>query len=153
VFETIDKLQEVNPMLGFRGCRLGITYPEITEMQVQAIFEAAVACSQEGVLVLPDIMVPLVGSVPELADQEGLVRRVAERVMKAAGVQVQYHVGTMIEVPRAALMADSIAKVAEFFSFGTNDLTQMTYGFSRDDISKFLPTYLEKGILQSDPFQ
>jgi len=154
VYDTIDKLQEVNPMLGFRGCRLGITYPEITEMQVRAIFEAAVNCARSGVSVHPEIMVPLVGDVAELAHQEAIIRRIGAEVLGGAqGVAVPYKVGTMIEVPRAALQAGSIAKVAEFFSFGTNDLTQMTFGYSRDDIGKFLPVYLEKGILQYDPFQ
>lgn len=155
VHETIDKLQEVNPMLGFRGCRLGITYPEITEMQARAIFEAALNCAKDGLKVFPDIMVPLVGDLAELNHQEGIIRRVAEEVLAShpAGKNVPYKVGTMIEVPRAALQAGNIAKSAEFFSFGTNDLTQMTFGFSRDDIGKFLPAYLEKGMLQYDPFQ
>eukprot|EP00195_Chlamydomonas_chlamydogama_P010279 CAMPEP_0202891472 /NCGR_PEP_ID=MMETSP1392-20130828/1515_1 /ASSEMBLY_ACC=CAM_ASM_000868 /TAXON_ID=225041 /ORGANISM="Chlamydomonas chlamydogama, Strain SAG 11-48b" /LENGTH=863 /DNA_ID=CAMNT_0049575227 /DNA_START=362 /DNA_END=2953 /DNA_ORIENTATION=- len=155
VYDTIDKLSEVNPMLGFRGCRLGITYPEITEMQVQAIFEAAVNVAKSGGVVKPEIMVPLVGTPAELQNQEALVRRVAGQVLKAAGLEgaLKYSVGTMIEVPRAALQAGAIAQSAEFFSFGTNDLTQMTFGYSRDDIGKFLPIYLEKGILQYDPFQ
>ncbi|GLC41497.1 hypothetical protein PLESTB_001005100 [Pleodorina starrii] len=153
VYSTIEKLQEVNPMLGFRGCRLGITYPEITEMQVRAMFEAAVRVQQSGGAVQLDVMVPLVGTAAELKNQEQLVRRVAEQVMKEAGVRVPHRVGTMIEVPRAALQAGSIAKTAEFFSFGTNDLTQMTFGYSRDDIGKFLPSYLENGILPYDPFQ
>lgn len=153
VYATIERLEEVNPMLGFRGCRLGITYPEITEMQVRAIFEAAVNMAQAGVKVLPDIMVPLVGTPAELKNQETLIRRVASQVMTQHNTVVQYKVGTMIEVPRAALQAGQIAETAEFFSFGTNDLTQMTFGYSRDDISKFLPVYLEKGILQEDPFQ
>lgn len=140
-------------MLGFRGCRLGITYPEITEMQVRAMFEAAVAVTKAGGKVQLDVMVPLVGTAAELRNQEQLIRKVAEQVMTAAGVRVAHRVGTMIEVPRAALQAGAIARTAEFFSFGTNDLTQMTYGYSRDDIGKFLPTYLEKGILQYDPFQ
>lgn len=153
VYSTIEKLQEVNPMLGFRGCRLGITYPEITEMQVRAMFEAAVRVVQSGGRVQLDVMVPLVGTAAELKNQEQLVRRIANEVMTSAGVQVPHRVGTMIEVPRAALQAGSIAATAEFFSFGTNDLTQMTFGYSRDDIGKFLPTYLEKGILPYDPFQ
>ncbi|GFR52346.1 hypothetical protein Agub_g14892 [Astrephomene gubernaculifera] len=154
VYGTIEKLQEVNPMLGFRGCRLGVTYPEITEMQVRAMFEAAVQVMNSGGVVQLDIMVPLVGTAAELRNQEQLVRRVGEQVMSEHGnVRVPYRVGTMIEVPRAALQAGSIATVAEFFSFGTNDLTQMTFGYSRDDIGKFLPTYLEKGILPYDPFQ
>ncbi|MEW5299832.1 MAG: hypothetical protein WDW36_002807 [Sanguina aurantia] len=153
VYSTIERLQEVNPMLGFRGCRLGITYPEITEMQVRAIFEAAVNSTKAGIEVHPEIMVPLVGGHAELANQEQLIRQVATEVFAEGGVSVPYKVGTMIEVPRAALMAGSIAATAEFFSFGTNDLTQMTYGYSRDDVGKFLPVYLEKGILQYDPFQ
>lgn len=153
VHAVIDSLQEVNPMLGFRGCRLGITYPEITEMQVRAIMEAGVQAAESGVDVKVDIMVPLVGSLAELKNQEVLVREVADKVLKSAGVSFPYRVGTMIEVPRAALMADQIAQCAEFFSFGTNDLTQMTFGFSRDDVGKFLPAYIERGILQYDPFQ
>jgi len=154
LYEVVDGMQEVNPMLGFRGCRLGIAYPEITEMQVRAIFEAAAACKKAGVDVRPEIMVPLVGTLAELKDQEVLVNRIAKEVLSAAGVpDLEYKVGTMIEVPRAALQAGDIASVASFFSFGTNDLTQMTFGYSRDDISKFLPVYLERGILQYDPFQ
>ncbi|KAG2490008.1 hypothetical protein HYH03_011474 [Edaphochlamys debaryana] len=153
VYSTIEKLQEVNPMLGFRGCRLGITYPEITEMQVRAMFEAAVRVIKAGGKVQLDVMVPLVGTAAELANQESLVRRVAKQVMAESDTVVSYRVGTMIEVPRAALQAGAIAKTAEFFSFGTNDLTQMTFGYSRDDIGKFLPIYLEKGILVNDPFQ
>ncbi|GLI61134.1 hypothetical protein VaNZ11_003409 [Volvox africanus] len=153
VMGTIEKLQEVNPMLGFRGCRLGITYPEITEMQVRAMFEAAVGVLRDGGSVQLDIMVPLVGTAAELKNQEQLIRRIGEEVVKQSGVRVPYRVGTMIEVPRAALQAGAIAKTAEFFSFGTNDLTQMTFGYSRDDIGKFLQNYLDKGILQYDPFQ
>lgn len=151
--DFMERMQEVNPMLGFRGCRLAIAYPEIAEAQVRAIMAAACACQAQGVTVKPDIMVPLVGSVQELRVQEQLVRRVAEAVMLDAGQRVAYRVGTMIEVPRAALLAGEIAEVAEFFSFGTNDLTQMTYGFSRDDIGKFLPMYLRDKILAADPFQ
>ncbi|GMH41824.1 hypothetical protein BSKO_09734 [Bryopsis sp. KO-2023] len=153
IADTVDKLEELNPMLGFRGCRLGITYPEIPEMQVKAILEAAVNVAKDGVKASPDIMVPLVGMQTELQNQEALIRKVADGVFQKSGTTVNYKVGTMIEVPRAALMSDKIAETAEFFSFGTNDLTQMTYGYSRDDIGKFLPTYLEKGILQVDPFQ
>lgn len=153
VYATIDKLQEVNPMLGFRGCRLGITYPEITEMQVRAILEAAVRVAKDGLGVFPEIMVPLVGTQAEFDNQQAVVRRVADQVFAEAGTSVAYKVGTMIEVPRAALQADKIAVSAEFFSFGTNDLTQMTFGYSRDDIGKFLQNYLDSGILQYDPFQ
>ena len=135
-----------------RGCRLGITYPEITEMQARAIFEAAVEVSKKGVKVLPEVMIPLVATVKEMANQAAIVRRVAEEVFKEKGTKVEYMVGTMIELPRAALVADEIAKEAEFFSFGTNDLTQTTFGFSRDDVNKVLPTYLAEGILKQDPF-
>eukprot|EP00191_Tetraselmis_sp_GSL018_P020846 CAMPEP_0177593370 /NCGR_PEP_ID=MMETSP0419_2-20121207/9107_1 /TAXON_ID=582737 /ORGANISM="Tetraselmis sp., Strain GSL018" /LENGTH=773 /DNA_ID=CAMNT_0019084399 /DNA_START=888 /DNA_END=3209 /DNA_ORIENTATION=- len=153
VEETITKLAEVNPMLGFRGCRLAITYPEIGEMQVRAIVQAACACKRDGVDVRPDIMIPLVGTPEELKLQTAMVRQVAARVFEEQGTSVDYRVGTMIEVPRAALVADEIAETAEFFSFGTNDLTQMTFGYSRDDVNKFLPTYLANGILPVDPFQ
>jgi pyruvate, orthophosphate dikinase len=148
----VEQLHEFNPMLGHRGCRLGITYPEITEMQAQAIFEAAVEVSKKGVKVLPEVMIPLVATVKEMANQAAIVRRVAEEVFKEKGTRVEYMVGTMIELPRAALVADEIAKEAEFFSFGTNDLTQTTFGFSRDDVNKVLPTYLAEGILKQDPF-
>lgn len=140
-------------MLGHRGCRLGITYPELTEMQAQAIFEAAVQVQKQGVKVFPEVMIPLVGHVNELRLQEMSVRKVAERVISKSKVKLEYLVGTMIELPRAALTAGSIAKTAEFFSFGTNDLTQMTYGLSRDDAGKFLPFYLDVGIIKEDPFQ
>jgi pyruvate,orthophosphate dikinase len=144
---------EANPMLGHRGCRLGITHPEITEMQSRAIFEAACALVKEGRKVHPEIMVPLVGTPEELVDQRDLVIRTAEAVLKEQGVRVDYLVGTMIEVPRAALLADQIAKEAQFFSFGTNDLTQMTFGYSRDDAGTFLPHYVVHRILADDPFQ
>ncbi|GAB4851185.1 hypothetical protein Ancab_030479 [Ancistrocladus abbreviatus] len=153
VVSRIEKLSEVNPMLGFRGCRLGISYPELTEMQARAIFQAAVTMSNQGVKVLPEIMVPLVGTPQELGHQVSLIRSVAEKVFSEMGSSLGYKVGTMIEIPRAALVADEIAKEAEFFSFGTNDLTQMTFGYSRDDVGKFLPIYLSKGILQNDPFE
>ncbi len=153
VLDRIEKLSEVNPMLGFRGCRLGITYPEIAEMQARAILQAACKVKKEGVDVKPDIMVPLVGTPQELAHQAGLIRDVASSVCSEEGVNVPYRVGTMIEVPRAALVADEIAEHAEFFSFGTNDLTQMTFGYSRDDVNKFLPSYLSNGILTVDPFE
>jgi pyruvate,orthophosphate dikinase len=148
----VEQLHEFNPMLGHRGCRLGITYPEITEMQARAIFEAAVEVAKKGVTVLPEVMIPLVATVKEMANQAAIVRRVAEEVFKEKGTKVEYMVGTMIELPRAALVADEIAKEAEFFSFGTNDLTQTTFGFSRDDVNKVLPTYLAEGILKQDPF-
>ncbi len=149
----VEQLHEFNPMLGHRGCRLGITFPEITKMQAQAIFEAAVKCANEGIKVIPEVMIPLVGNVKELADQKKIVVDTAEEVFKAAGKRVEYMVGTMIEVPRGALTADEIAKEAEFFSFGTNDLTQTTFGFSRDDSGVFIKEYLAKGILEEDPFQ
>ncbi len=148
----VEQLHEFNPMLGHRGCRLGITYPEITEMQARAIFEAAVDCTKKGIKVLPEVMIPLVATVKEMANQGAIVRRVADEVFKEKGTKVEYMVGTMIELPRAALVADEIAKEAEFFSFGTNDLTQTTFGFSRDDVNKVLPTYLAEGILKQDPF-
>jgi pyruvate,orthophosphate dikinase len=149
----VTSLHEFNPMLGHRGCRLGIIYPEITEMQARAIFEAAVIVQKEGKTVKPEIMIPLVGNVAELKLQADVVRRVAGEVFEKEGVTVDYLVGTMIEVPRAALTANQIAEVAEFFSFGTNDLTQMTMGLSRDDSGKFLPAYVEKKIYGDDPFQ
>ena len=152
LLRRVEDLHEFNPMLGHRGCRLGITYPEISEMQVRAIFEAAVLVAKEGGKVHPEVMIPLVGMVKEMAHQEAIVRRVAEEVFAEKETKVPYLVGTMIELPRAALVADEIAKVAEFFSFGTNDLTQTAYGFSRDDINKFLPAYLEQGVLKQDPF-
>src|SRR5436309_6175217 len=148
----VEQLHEFNPMLGHRGCRLGITYPEITEMQARAIFEAAVDCTKKGIKVLPEVMIPLVATLKEMANQGAIVRRVADEVFKEKGMKVEYMVGTMIELPRAALVADAIAKEAEFFSFGTNDLTQTTFGFSRDDVNKVLPTYLSEGILKQDPF-
>jgi pyruvate,orthophosphate dikinase len=149
----VQALHELNPMLGHRGCRLGITYPEITEMQARAILEAACRMAKEGRTVYPEIMVPLVGTVEELRHQRQIIDRVAGQVMREQGVEVAYLVGTMIEVPRAALVADQIAEEAQFFSFGTNDLTQLTFGYSRDDIGKFLPQYLELKILPDDPFQ
>ncbi len=149
----IKNLHEANPMLGHRGCRLGIVYPEITEMQARAIFNAAVAVKHEGVIVIPEVMIPLVSDVKELALQTEVVRRIAKEVFEKEGVSVDYLVGTMIELPRAALTANKIAKVAEFFSFGTNDLTQTTYGLSRDDSGRFLPFYVEKKIFKDDPFQ
>jgi pyruvate,orthophosphate dikinase len=152
LLERVEELHEFNPMLGHRGCRLGITYPEITEMQARAIFEAATECAKKGVRSVPEVMIPLIGHVNELKDQAAIVRRVAEEVIAKAGQKVEYLVGTMIEVPRAAVTADRVAEVAEFFSFGTNDLTQMTFGFSRDDAGKFLPEYVARKILATDPF-
>jgi len=149
----VDSLHEFNPMLGHRGCRLGNTYPEITEMQARAIIEAACDLKLKGLNPKPEIMVPLIGTVEEYVMQENIIRETAEAVIAEKGIKVDYLVGTMIEIPRAALMADKIAKHAEFFSFGTNDLTQMTFGYSRDDAGKFLPIYIEKGILKNDPFQ
>ncbi len=150
--EKVDALHEFNPMLGHRGCRLGVTYPEITEMQARAIIEAACNLKQRGLDPRPEIMVPLVGTIKELKQQAEIIRRVAAQVFEEKGVKVEYKVGTMIEIPRAAITADQIAEVAEFFSFGTNDLTQMTFGYSRDDAGKFLPEYIKKGILKTDPF-
>jgi len=153
LLEKVRGLEEANPMLGHRGCRLGITYPEIYEMQVRAIFEAAAALAKEGVTVEPEVMIPLTGTLGEMHLTRELTVRTAEAVLEEAGVRVPYTVGTMIEVPRAALVADQIAREAEFFSFGTNDLTQLTYGYSRDDVGKFLPLYLERDLLQRDPFR
>jgi len=152
LLSRVEQLHEVNPMLGHRGCRLGITYPEITEMQARAIFEAAVAVAKADIKVYPEVMIPLVATVNEMANQAAIVNRVAKEVFKEKGQTVEYLVGTMIELPRAALIADEIAKEAEFFSFGTNDLTQTTWGFSRDDVNKILPTYLADGIIKQDPF-
>jgi pyruvate,orthophosphate dikinase len=149
----VDELREANPMLGHRGCRLGITYPEITEMQARAVFEATVRASRRGIDVKPEIMIPLVASVKEFEHQAAIVRRVAHETLDAMGVEVTYLVGTMIELPRAALTASDIARAAEFFSFGTNDLTQTTLGLSRDDAGRFLPAYIERGIFPDDPFQ
>ncbi|HEX28463.1 TPA: pyruvate, phosphate dikinase, partial [Candidatus Poribacteria bacterium] len=153
VLETVERLHEFNPMLGFRGCRLGVSYPEVTEMQARAIFEAAAEVAKRGIKVIPEVMIPLVGNVKELQMQKEIVDRVAEEVMRESGVKFDYMVGTMIEVPRAALTADEIAEVADFFSFGTNDLTQMGLGMSRDDAGKFLGFYVESGIYEKDPFQ
>jgi len=151
--EIVRSLSEFNPMLGHRGCRLGITYPEITEMQTRAILEAAVELKSEGKEVFPEIMVPLIGTAQEFHSQKLVIDEVAEEVFDEMGESVEYKVGTMIEIPRATLVAEKIAKEAEFFSFGTNDLTQMTFGYSRDDAGKFLKVYLDEGILQNDPFQ
>jgi pyruvate, orthophosphate dikinase len=149
----LRSLQESNPMLGHRGCRLGITYPEIYEMQVRAIFEAAATLAREGVAVEPEVMIPLTGTIGEMKLTRELTERTAEAVLEEAGIRVPYTIGTMIEVPRACLVADQIAREAAFFSFGTNDLTQLTYGYSRDDVGKFLPLYLEKELLPRDPFR
>ena len=153
VKQKVEGLHEFNPMLGHRGCRLGITYPEITAMQARAIIEAAMNLKAKGIDARPEIMVPLVGTVAELVNQTTIIRATAEKVFAEKGDRIDYQVGTMIEIPRAALTADHIAAEAEFFSFGTNDLTQMTLGYSRDDAGKFLPDYLNRGILKQDPFQ
>jgi pyruvate,orthophosphate dikinase len=152
LLDRVEQLHEFNPMLGHRGVRLGITYPEITEMQTRAIVEAACQLNREGLKVVPEIMIPLVGHVKELRDQKAVVDRVAKQVMQETGVKIKYLVGTMIEVPRGAITADQIAEEAQFFSFGTNDLTQMAFGFSRDDVGKFLRVYQDKKILDKDPF-
>ena len=149
----INSLHEFNPMLGHRGCRLGVAYPEITEMQSRAIFEATAELTQNGIEAMPEVMIPLVGTHFEYEHQEKIVRSAAERVFQETGATFDYLIGTMIELPRACLTANKIAEKAEFFSFGTNDLTQTTYGFSRDDIGGFLPNYLENNILRHDPFQ
>jgi len=151
--QTMASLEEFNPMLGHRGCRLGITYPEIYEMQVEAIIEAALNVKKHKVQVLPEIMIPLVGTVRELSDLRDMVERVATAILKKKKGRLTYLVGTMIEIPRAAIVADRIAEHADFFSFGTNDLTQLAFGYSRDDAGKFLPEYVAKGILEADPFQ
>jgi pyruvate,orthophosphate dikinase len=151
--QKVESLREANPMLGFRGCRLGIEYPEITEMQARAIFQAAANVQGQGVKVHPEIMIPLVGDVSELKIQAEIVNRVAQEVQQATGQKIDYLVGTMIELPRAALTADKIAEVAQFFSYGTNDLTQTTFGMSRDDAGRFLPKYVEQKLLKDDPFQ
>jgi len=153
VKERVNALHELNPMLGHRGCRVGNTYPEITEMQTRAIIEAALNVKAKGIKVIPEIMVPLVGIETEFKMQEDIIRNTAEKIFEEKGDRVEFLVGTMIEVPRATLVADKIAERAEFFSFGTNDLTQMTFGYSRDDVGVFLPIYLEKNILKNDPFQ
>lgn len=150
--EQVKSTEEVNPMLGLRGCRLGITRPSIVEMQTRAIIEAALDAIDDGVDARPDIMVPLVGKVEEFRDQAELIRSVAKRTFEERGNRCDLRVGTMIEIPRAALVAHEIAREAEFFSFGSNDLTQMTFGYSRDDVGTFVPTYIEKGILLDDPF-
>ena len=150
--ERIESLKEFNPMMGHRGCRLDITYPEIAEMQTRAVIEAALNVTAEGINVTPEIMIPLVGDVKELHYVKELVDNTAKEVMEEKGKEISYKVGTMIEVPRAALLSGQLAKEAEFFSFGTNDLTQMTFGFSRDDAAKFLNDYYDKKIFEQDPF-
>ena len=152
ILRRVEELHEFNPMLGLRGCRLGITYPEISEMQARAIFEAAVNVAKDGIKAIPEVMIPLIVTVKEMSNQGAIIRQVAEQVFKEKGSRVEYLLGTMIELPRACVIADDIAVEAEFFSFGTNDLTQTTYGFSRDDIGTFLPAYIEHGILKNDPF-
>jgi len=151
--QRVDSLHEQNPMLGHRGCRLGNTYPEITEMQTRAILGAALTLKAKGIVAKPEIMVPLVGIKSEFNVQDKIIRDTAAKLFEEKGDSIEFKVGTMIEIPRAALTADRIAEKAEFFSFGTNDLTQMTFGYSRDDIASFLPIYLEKKILEADPFQ
>ncbi|MBW6458873.1 MAG: pyruvate, phosphate dikinase, partial [FCB group bacterium] len=153
VIDKVHSLEEINPMLGHRGCRLGNTYPEITEMQTRAIIEAALNCKEKGIVAIPEIMVPLIGTKAEYVMQEKIIRETAETIFEEKADRVEYLVGTMIEIPRAALTAGKVAESAEFFSFGTNDLTQMTFGYSRDDAGKFLPVYLEKQLLKDDPFQ
>jgi pyruvate,orthophosphate dikinase len=149
----IESLRETNPMLGHRGCRLGISYPEITEMQARAILEAAVRAMRRGIRVRPEIMIPLVSTVKEFENQRAVIEDVAIRVLGGMGEKISYLIGTMIELPRAALTAAEIARSAEFFSFGTNDLTQTTMGLSRDDAGRFLPSYIDRGIFADDPFQ
>jgi len=151
--EIISDLEEFNPMLGHRGCRLAVTYPEIARMQTRAIIEAAIEVLKEGVEVKPEIMIPLVGIQEEMIFVKEVVKSTAEEVIKEKGTELEYLIGTMIEIPRASFIADEIAKEAEFFSFGTNDLTQMGFGFSRDDAGKFIGEYLDKEILPKDPFQ
>jgi pyruvate,orthophosphate dikinase len=153
VKNKVAELQEFNPMLGHRGCRLGNTYPEITEMQTRAIIEAALNLKERGIVAKPEIMVPLVGATNEFVEQKKIITETANKVFEERNDSIDYLVGTMIEIPRAALLADKIAEHADFFSFGTNDLTQMTMGYSRDDAGKFLNVYLEKGILTEDPFE
>jgi pyruvate,orthophosphate dikinase len=152
LLKRVEELHEFNPMLGHRGCRLGITYPEITEMQATAIFEAAAELTKSGNNLIPEIMVPLVGTLKEFENQKALIDAAGQKIMKKYGCKIKYLVGTMIELPRAAVTADEIAQSAEFFSFGTNDLTQTTLGFSRDDAGKVIAYYIEKGILEKDPF-
>jgi pyruvate, orthophosphate dikinase len=149
----VVSLKELNPMLGHRGCRLGITYPEIYDMQVRAIMEAACELAANGMQIVPEIMIPLVSLAKELSVTRNEVCKMADKVMGEKGIKIDYHVGTMIELPRAVITADKIAVEADFFSFGTNDLTQTTFGFSRDDVSKFVPIYQKAGIIEHDPFE
>lgn len=153
VKNKVAELEEFNPMLGHRGCRLGNTYPEITEIQTRTIIEAALNVKQKGKTDIPEIMVPLVGTVKEFEEQENIIRNTANAIFKERKDSIEYLLSAMIEIPRAALLTDKIAERADFFSFGTNDLTQMTFGYSRDDASKFLPIYIAKGILKVDPFK
>jgi len=153
LLERVEELHEFNPMLGHRGCRLGITYPEITEMQARAIFEAAAQVHKKGIKVIPEVMIPLIGSAKELQNQKAIVDRVAKEVLEKEGASdLKYLIGTMIEIPRAAITADEVAKEADFFSFGTNDLTQTTMGLSRDDYTKFSGEYQNLKVFKADPF-
>ena len=149
---VVESLHEFNPMMGHRGCRLDVTYPEIAKMQTRAIIEAAINVNREGLAISPEIMIPLVGEVKELKYVKDIITKEADEIINNSDVKVKYHIGTMIEIPRACLTADEIAKEAEFFSFGTNDLTQLGFGFSRDDAGKFLSDYYEKNIYEFDPF-
>jgi pyruvate,orthophosphate dikinase len=149
--ERLKQLHESNPMMGHRGCRIGVTTPEVYNTQVRAIFEAAVICAKEGVVVIPEVMIPLVSMPSELQRCREQVEETAEQVLSESGVRIEYHVGTMIELPRACVLADKVAVHADFFSFGTNDLTQMTYGFSRDDMGKFFGDYVQKGVIVQSP--
>jgi pyruvate,orthophosphate dikinase len=153
LLHRVEELHEFNPMLGHRGCRLGVTYPEITEMQTEAVISAACELVKGGKKIVPEIMIPLVGDVAELKHQKAIVIRVAEETIKKYGAKLEYMIGTMIELPRAAVTADKIAAEADFFSFGTNDLTQTTFGFSRDDTAKIIRCYIDSGIYDKDPFQ
>jgi pyruvate, orthophosphate dikinase len=153
LLSRVEELHEFNPMLGHRGCRLGVTYPEITEMQTEAVIEAACELAKRGTKIIPEIMIPLVGDVAELKNQKAIVVKKAEEVIKKHGVKLEYLIGTMIELPRAAVTADKIAVEADFFSFGTNDLTQTTFGFSRDDTAKIIRYYQDNGLYEKDPFQ
>ena len=152
IHDRVNSLMESNPMLGLRGCRLGNLYPEITEMQTRAIMEAALDLKKEGIVAVPEIMVPLTGIVYEFKAQKEIIERTIKDVFAEKKDSVEYKIGTMIEIPRAAITAHKIASEADFFSFGTNDLTQLTFGYSRDDVAKFLPMYIDKGILKQDPF-
>src|SRR5690606_2205544 len=153
VLDKVEGLTEINPMLGLRGCRLGILFPELTEMQARAIFEAAYECKRKGVNAKPEIMIPLVSTPEELMHQKAIIEKVAKEVMDRHVVEIDYKIGTMVELPRAALIAHKLSGLVAFFSFGTNDLTQTTLGLSRDDAGRFLPLYLEKGIFPADPFR